>query len=126
MSPEEDPERRRDPRAGDLVIQATVLARHNPGVTFSIENISVGGCSMVGPITLFVGDRVQILFEVDGSPIDVSAEVIRAEHLDILNDRIAVKFVDVQPPTRELIQRLVTDAIEREIDQLERAGDSER
>jgi len=48
-----------------------VLARHNPGVTFSIENISVNGCSLVGPLTLSVGDRVQILFEVDGSPIDV-------------------------------------------------------
>jgi len=94
--------------------------RHNPGVTFEIENISVGGCSLVGPSTLSVGDRVQILFEVDGSPIDVSAEVIRAERVDIMNDHIAVKFIDVEDATHERIQRLVTKAIEREVEQLER------
>lgn len=103
-----------------------MLARHNRGATFSIENISVGGCSLVGPITLSVGDRVQILFEVDGSPIDVSAEVVRADHLDIVNDRIAVKFLDVQDAAHELIQRLVAKAIEREIEQLERAAEPER
>ena len=123
MCPEDD--RRRHPRADDLGIQATVLARHNSCAAFSIENISIGGCSLIGPITVSVGDRVQILFDVDGSPLDVSAEVVRAEHLDILNDRIAVTFLDVPAAARDLIQRLVTNAIEREIDQLERDGDLE-
>jgi c-di-GMP-binding flagellar brake protein YcgR len=112
-------ERRQDPRAEDLGIEATVLARHNPGVTFSIENISVGGCSLVGAITLAIGERVQILFEVDDTPIDVSAEVVRADHLDILNDRISVMFIDVREATREMIQRLVARALELACDQIE-------
>ena len=111
-------DRRRHPRADDLGIEATVLVRDNAGVTLFIDNISVGGCSLVGPITLVVGDRVQILFEVDDTPIDVSAEVVRAERVDILNDRVAVKFIDVQAGTHELIERLVARAIELEIDQL--------
>lgn len=115
----EDTDRRRHPRADVLGIEATVLVRDNAGVTLLIDNISVGGCSLVGPITLVVGDRVQILFEVDDTPIDVTAEVVRAEHLDILNDRIAVTFIDVQAGTHELIQRLVARAIELELDQLE-------
>jgi hypothetical protein len=38
--------------------------------------------------------------------------------VDILNDRIGVTFIDVQAGTNELIQRLVSRAIELEIDQL--------
>lgn len=117
----QETERRGDPRADEL--HATVLVRFNPGVTFAVENISIGGCSMVGPITLSIGDRVQILFEVDDAPVELLAEVVRAEHVDILNDRIAVRFIEVQHATRELIQRLVARALELACAQIEQEAD---
>jgi hypothetical protein len=87
-------DRRRDPRVGDLSIHATVLARHNEGAGFTIDDISAGGALLIGPLTLSIGERVQILFEVDQRPLDVSAEVVRVERLDMMNDRVAVRFVD--------------------------------
>jgi len=49
---------------------------------------------LLGPLTLSVGERVQILFELDQRPLDVAADVVRVERLDMMRDRVAVRFVD--------------------------------
>ncbi len=104
-------DRRRDPRAGALSIHATVLARHNNGAAFTIEDISAGGASLIGPLTLSVGERVQILFEVDQRPLDVSADVVRVERLDMMLDRVAVRFVDSEA-SRATIAAVVAKLLE--------------
>ncbi len=86
---------------------AVVLARHNVGVAFSIESISTGGARLVGPTTLGVGERVQILFEIDGTPIDVEGVVVRAERQDFVNDRVAVRFENLSDAMRAFIHQLV-------------------
>lgn len=62
----------------------------------------------MGPLTLEVGERVQVLFEVEGTPIDVEARVIRAERQDIINDRVAVAFENLSGEKRSLIHQLVS------------------
>jgi c-di-GMP-binding flagellar brake protein YcgR len=117
MTLEED-DRRRHPRAADLGIAAVVLVRHNPGVTLSIENLSIGGAMLVGELTLSAGELLQILFEVDGSPVEVAAEVVRVDRLDMTHDRIAVRFLGLDDVVSERIQRLICKVIQLEVEQL--------
>jgi hypothetical protein len=106
-------ERRVNPRA-EISATAVVLARHNSGVAFTIETISIGGAGLVGPLTLSQGERIQILFELDGHPIDVHGEVLKIVSRTFETDRIMVRFVDLAPATRELIRALVLRRLERE------------
>jgi hypothetical protein len=109
-------ERREEPRA-DVSTAAVVLVRHNEGAAMTIESVSTSGARLVGPVTLDVGERIQILFEVDGSPIEVSGEVVRVEATDMTTDRIAVRFVDVADDTRVKLRLLVQRALEHEDEQ---------
>lgn len=105
-------ERRVYPRA-TAATTAIVLARHNASVVLTIASISLGGARMVGTITVEIGERIQILFDVEGHPVDVSGEVVRTEMIDMATDHIAVRFVDVSSDAKDLIRRLVeisTDA----------------
>ncbi len=110
-------ERRKHARVG-VTQTAVVLARFNSGVEFTIESISVGGARLFGPLTLEEGERVQILFEVDGHPIDVHAEVISIVTRSVDRDRVLVRFVDLAPDTAERIRAMIQHALEHEEDQL--------
>jgi hypothetical protein len=98
-------ERPANPRAD--ISTAIVLARHNNGVAMMIESISTSGARLVGPVTLIVGERIQALFDVEGIPVEVFADVVRVETQDIATDRITVRFVDVSDEKRAYLQRLV-------------------
>ena len=124
MSEHEGNERRATPRA-DVCMLATVLVRFNDAVALTIENISTGGAHLVGPLAVDLGERVQILFEVDGHPIEVAGEVIRTEMRDMITDRVSVKFVDVDDETTELLRQFVHGAIEREERRLDGPHDDE-
>ena len=91
-----------------------VLVRYNAGVALTIENVSTDGARLVGPLAVDLGERVHILFEVDGRPIDVAGEVIRTDLRDMVTDRVSVKFVDVDDETTELLRQFVLGAIEDE------------
>ena len=106
-------ERREHPRV-DVTARAVVLVRHNAGTECLIDSISMGGARLVGPLTLAVGEHVQVLFEVDGTPIDVEGEVVRAERQDVMNDRIAIAFKNVSESTRLLLHKLVVTSLDRE------------
>ena len=108
----EHTDRREHPRA-DIHASAVVLVRHNDGVSSKIESLSMGGALMVGPLTLDPGERIQILFEIDGHPIEVIAEVIRVEVRELLHDHFAVRFIDLTSESRELIYRVVVRTLER-------------
>jgi hypothetical protein len=118
-------ERRADVRA-DVDSTAIVLARHNAGVPMVIESLSVSGARLAGPSTFGVGEQIHILFEIEGSPLDVAGEVIRVEHQDIINDRIAVRFVAVTDEARLSIRRLVLETLNLEEMRLSRIVDHDR
>ena len=105
-------DRRRAPRA-DIALTAMVLARHNDGIAFTIDSISTSGARLAGPLTLDVGERVQIMFEIDGRPVDVHAEVVRREPRDITMDNIAVRFTDLTDDARAAIHAAVLKRLEQ-------------
>jgi hypothetical protein len=123
------PVERRDSTRVEISRAAVVLARHNAGVAMTIESISTGGARLVGGVTLAVGERIQILFEIDQRPVEVLGEVVRAETQDITTDRIAVRFVELTGETRELIRQLVLQTLEEDgaggQDATDAAGDAE-
>jgi c-di-GMP-binding flagellar brake protein YcgR len=106
-----DDEQRQHPRA-PATAAATVLARHNAGVTLTIVSISLGGARLEGEISVAVGERVQILFEIDAQPLDVTGEIVRVQMIDMATDHIAVRFLDVSPEAKKLISRLVIATLE--------------
>ncbi len=103
-------DRRQHARLEQLAASAVVLARHNRGVSVVIENISIGGVCLVGPLALATGETIQILFELEGHPIDVQGEVVRVNRQDILTDRVSVAFKHLSDCNLELIRRLVEAA----------------
>lgn len=111
-------ERRAHPRA-TVSTAAVVLARHNAGAPMTIESVSTSGARLVGPVTVDVGERVEILFEVNGHPMEVSGEVVRVEVKDLTTDCIAVRFVDVAVETRAKLRELVQQALEEQDKQRE-------
>jgi hypothetical protein len=106
-----DRNRREHPRAA-ADTTAVVLARHNQGVPVMIASISLGGARLVGEITVAIGERVQILFEIDQQPLELEAEVVRVEMVDMATDHIAVRFVT----TAEGAKRLIRGLVERSLD----------
>lgn len=107
-----DADRREHPRA-DIQASAIVLVRHNDGVAAWIESISTGGARLAGTLTLDPGEHVQILFEIEGHPLEVTGEVIRVEARDLLHDHFAVRFIDLTEESLELIRRVVRRTLER-------------
>lgn len=99
---------RREHARGDFTASATILARHNAGVAFSTESISVGGVRLLGPLTLEAGEHVQLLFELEGTPVDLEGVVVRSERHDVINDLVAISFKNLPDAARELIQQLVS------------------
>jgi hypothetical protein len=118
-------DRRQAPRV-EVSTSAIVLARHNNGVAFVIESMSTSGARLAGPLTLGVGERVQILFEIDGHPIDVCAEVVRVEKFDMMTDRVAVTFRDVDAETQKRIVQLVQQTLRLEQERLGAAARNAR
>jgi hypothetical protein len=106
-------DRREHPRA-DVGTSAVVLARHNGGVVVSIESLSISGARLAGQLTVDTGEIVQILFEVDGHPIEVDGEVLRVESRDLYRDQISVRFGELTTATRTLITQLVRKTLDRQ------------
>lgn len=102
----------------DFNTKAIVLARHNAGVALAIDSISVGGARLIGEITVQVGEHVQILFEIEGHPLDVKAEVVRAEQIDMATDHIAVRFLKLAADTSELLRALVQRHLDVAVEKL--------
>lgn len=90
-------------------ITAMVLARHNTGVQFALDRLTTAGARLSGPVTLDVGERIRVMFDIAGHPYDVMAEVITVEHASLLIDRIAVRFIELSAESRNAIRDLLTD-----------------
>src|SRR5215469_8461630 len=97
---------RRTRSRSDRGVTALVLARHNDGIEVAIEDVSIGGAKLSGPVTLDVGERIQIVFTTNARP--VTAEVVRVESRDMTNDCAVVRFAARGDETRAAI-RLAID-----------------
>lgn len=86
---------------------AILLVRHNSGVPCTIESISLGGMRLVGPLTLSVGEKVQVLLDLDGTPLDIEGEAIHVVRHDVTTDRAAIAFRNLSASTRLVIRELV-------------------
>jgi hypothetical protein len=103
-------DRRHDPRIA-YTTTAVVLARHNAGVEVTLDSVSVGGARFRGSVTLALGERVHILLEV-GGPLEVEAEVVRVERYDLVTDRFAVRFIELDEDARARIRALVQQVLD--------------
>lgn len=97
-------------------IEATVATPKRAPVAFTIENISVTGAKMQGPLTLKLKERITIAFFSDGERIEVQADVVRVDTADLLNDEIAVHFVTPSDEVTAKIAALVDKARDKEIE----------
>ncbi len=92
-------------------------ARHNAGVAVRIVSVSLGGARLHGEITVQLGERIRVLFEVDGRPIDTDCEVVRVEKVDMATDKIAIRFIDVDATTKIALRHLVDRLLEMGADE---------
>src|SRR5690606_19486348 len=76
-----------------------------------VENLSVTGARLVGPMPMTVGQRLRVTFALDGVSVDVLADVVRVQSPNLLTDRAAVRFVDVCARSRSAIAALVARAL---------------
>jgi hypothetical protein len=95
-------------------IVATVTAGKRNGVRFVIENISITGAKLEGPLTIAKGEKIRVLFEAEGHSVQVDAEVVRVDTADLMTDQIAARFIDPSPESRLAIQALVNKILEEQ------------
>lgn len=92
-----------------MPINAVLLARHNDGVPFDVESLTLGGVRLVGPLALEVGESVQVLIEVEEHLLDVEGEVVHVIRQDALRDCVAVTFTSLSLADRETLLRVVEE-----------------
>jgi hypothetical protein len=91
-------------------LAATVIAGKRM-IDFTVENLSVTGARLVGPMPMTVGQRLRVTFSLDGVSVDVLADVVRVQSPNLLTDRAAVRFVDVCAHARAAIAALVANGL---------------
>ena len=111
-TPSSDDELARAQRVHTSIV-ATVTAGKR-SVPFTIENISVSGAKLEGPLSLKKGEHIVILFEAEGHSVQLTAEVMRVETPDLMTDQIAARFIDPSPDDREVIQHLVNKLLDEQ------------
>lgn len=111
-TPSSDDELARAQRVHTSIV-ATVTAGKR-SVPFTIENISVSGAKLEGPLSLKKGEHIVILFEAEGHSVQLTAEVMRVETPDLMTDQIAARFIDPSPDDREVIQHLVKKLLDEQ------------
>ncbi len=97
-------------------IEATVSTGKRAPAAFTIENISVTGAKMQGPLTLKLKERITIVFFHDQQRIEVQADVVRVDTADLLTDEIAVQFVAPGDEVTAKIAAMIDKALDKEIE----------
>lgn len=87
--------KQRSGRRAVVRLPAVVIVR-NRRVDFTIDNISSSGARLAGPLTLELGQRIEVSFVVDARAVVLAAEIVRVHTPDLVSDQIAVRFID--PP----------------------------
>jgi hypothetical protein len=74
---------------------------------FTIDNLSLGGARLIGTMALRLGQRIDVEFDLDAGPVKVTGEVVRVDTPDLLEDQIAIRFVDLEADVRTAIRETV-------------------
>jgi hypothetical protein len=99
------PNSRATPRV-DTNTRATVT-KGTRKVPFTINNLSLGGARLVGPLALQKGQRIEITLELDSGTVSVIGEVVRVDTPDLMDDQIAVRFLEPSPEARAAVRDVV-------------------
>jgi hypothetical protein len=78
---------------------------------FTIDNLSVTGARLIGGIALRKGQQIDIELELDTGPVKVMGEVVRVDTPDLMEDQIAVRFLDAPQDVRAAIHEVVSRTI---------------
>jgi hypothetical protein len=90
---------------------------------FTIDNLSLGGARLVGSMVLRLGQHIDIEFNLDSGPVKVTGEVVRVDTPDLIEDQIAVRFLELQPEVRIAIRDTVMRQLaDHEIDEESKTG----
>jgi hypothetical protein len=81
-------------------------------VPFTIDNISVGGARLIGTLALRLGQRIHLFLELDVGMVEVDAEVVRVDTPDLIEDQVAVRFVDASPEASAALRGVVARVLE--------------
>ncbi|MBI5514266.1 MAG: PilZ domain-containing protein [Deltaproteobacteria bacterium] len=101
---------RRDPAMPRRPFRATVdLATGSHGDPFQADamDLSTGGMAVRTAFLPEHGERISCRFAVDGFTVDASGEVVWAEDRGERNGAFGVRFMDLDPKVRDLIERKV-------------------
>ncbi len=101
----------RAPRVSQPIV-ATVSAGKRGPERFTIQNISISGAKLEGPLALALRERITLVFKAGDESVTLQAEVVRVETADLMSDEIAVAFVDMTEATREAIRALVNRVLD--------------
>jgi hypothetical protein len=107
------PEARKHPRveveAAAIVVTATAYVG-----TYRVRNLSIGGALLAGRSLLIVGERIGILFRIQGAePVSAPADVMRAERSDSGDQFFAAAFRDLPSTVEVAIGRIVDESSSR-------------
>jgi hypothetical protein len=90
---------------------------------FTIDNLSLGGARLIGSMALRLGQHIDIELELDTGPVKVTGVVVRVDTPDLLEDQIAVRFVDPPADAKAAIRDVVVRTLaEQEVDEESKAG----
>src|SRR5689334_18436707 len=91
----------------DITRHVMVLVRHNDGVPLALRALSTSGARLDGQLSVIAGDHVRLLLELEGSPHEIEAEVVRIERDSFFMDRVAVRFSDLDDVVRDAIRAAI-------------------
>jgi len=77
---------------------------------FALRDLSTAGARVVGATRLVEGERVHVLLEIEGTTIEVFADVVRTEPQ---NSQAALSFCEVSPEAAVAIEQALSSFIER-------------
>jgi hypothetical protein len=92
---------------------------------FTIDNLSVGGARLIGTLALRLGQRIHVVLDLDIGLVEVDAEVVRVDTPDLLEDQIAIRFVDATPEVRTALREVVARVLERQVEAEQKAEEDE-
>jgi hypothetical protein len=94
--------KQRSGRRAVVQLPAVVVVR-NRCVDFVIDNISSSGARLAGPLTLELGQHIEMSFVLDTTTVVLAAEIVRVHTTDLVTDQIAVRFVE---PSAETVTQI--------------------
>jgi hypothetical protein len=93
-------------------VTAMVVARHNDGVRFVLETLSTRGARLLGPLALALEEQIRVLLSTDEVSVDLEADVFHVQRVDLLTDRIAVRFRKPDSDKRKAILTILAHALQ--------------